>query len=287
MLLGTIASTPPIDPRPVGASSLRRWVPWLVPLAAAATVVTLWIATPNESPSPVSSVTPVTEQQPTLDTASRAAPPKNEIVPQAPPQTTVERRTAPNSASEKAAPEAPAREAALQKEEAKPEASSLNQQERAVPSTAEAPTPSPAQSANAAAPAPRAAIAARPFGALADSVTLTSEIVSPEPMVRWRISGATVEHSTNGGMSWERLATGVSTPLTAGAAPSTTICWLVGRGGVVLLANDGLNFRRVTFPETTDLSAVQATDGATASVSTADGRTFSTTDGGLTWSRRN
>ena len=65
-----------------------------------------------------------------------------------------------------------------------------------------------------------------------------------------------------------------------------SVCWLVGRGGVVLLSTDGRNWRRVAFPEATDLSAVQATDARAASVSSADGRTFSTTDGGVTWVRR-
>jgi photosystem II stability/assembly factor-like uncharacterized protein len=41
----------------------------------------------------------------------------------------------------------------------------------------------------------------------------------------------------------------------------------------------------VAFPEAVDLSAIRATDERRASVSTADGRTFSTTDGGSTWSR--
>jgi hypothetical protein len=35
----------------------------------------------------------------------------------------------------------------------------------------------------------------------------------------------------------------------------------------------------------TDLSSVRATDARTASISTVDGRTFSTSDGGVTWSR--
>jgi photosystem II stability/assembly factor-like uncharacterized protein len=36
----------------------------------------------------------------------------------------------------------------------------------------------------------------------------------------------------------------------------------------------------------TDLSAVTATDAATATVTTADGREFNTTDAGKTWIRR-
>jgi photosystem II stability/assembly factor-like uncharacterized protein len=112
------------------------------------------------------------------------------------------------------------------------------------------------------------------------------DIVSPDPLVRWRIAGSGVQRSTDGGVRWEAVSTGVASALSGGAAPSATVCWLVGRGGVVLLSTDGRTWRRVSFPEATDLSAVQATDARVASVSTADGRTFTTTDGGLTWLRR-
>ena len=76
---------------------------------------------------------------------------------------------------------------------------------------------------------------------------------------------------------------------TAGVAPSATVCWLVGRNGVVLLTTDGRTWRRLPFPEMTDLSAVRTVDagGRVASVSTADGRTFVTTDAGVTWSPAN
>jgi photosystem II stability/assembly factor-like uncharacterized protein len=112
------------------------------------------------------------------------------------------------------------------------------------------------------------------------------EIVSPDPSVRWRIAGSVVERSINGGANWNAVPTGVAAELTAGAAPSTAVCWIVGRGGVVLLTIDGRNWRRVAFPEVTELSAVRATDARTASASTADGRIFSTSDGGVTWDRR-
>ena len=74
-----------------------------------------------------------------------------------------------------------------------------------------------------------------------------------------------------------------ATTLTALAAPSASVCWVVGRTGVVLLSTDGKTWRRLPFPETADLMAIQATDARSASVSTADARTFDTTDGGVTW----
>jgi hypothetical protein len=112
------------------------------------------------------------------------------------------------------------------------------------------------------------------------------EIVSPDPLVRWRIAGTSVQRSVDGGTTWEPSSTGVSAVLTAGAAPSASVCWLVGRGGVVLRSIDGRTWQRLAFPAMTDLSAVRAAGAQSASVSTADGRTFDTADGGLTWSMR-
>lgn len=83
----------------------------------------------------------------------------------------------------------------------------------------------------------------------------------------------------------DALPTDITAQLTASAAPSESVCWVVGRGGVVMLTTDGRTWRRVAFPEITDLSAVRATDARTASVTTADGRMFSTSDGGVTWNR--
>jgi photosystem II stability/assembly factor-like uncharacterized protein len=61
------------------------------------------------------------------------------------------------------------------------------------------------------------------------------------------------------------------------------VCWLVGRAGLVLLTTDGVRFERVKFPETSDLSAIRATNARQASITTADGRVFVTADGGATW----
>jgi hypothetical protein len=83
-----------------------------------------------------------------------------------------------------------------------------------------------------------------------------------------RIRGAVLEHSVNGGSTWEGVTTNATTELTAGSAPSSTVCWVVGRAGTVLLSSDGRTWRRVAFPEPVDLAAVQATDARTATVTT-------------------
>ena len=111
-------------------------------------------------------------------------------------------------------------------------------------------------------------------------------IPSPNPNIRWRIvPGGGVERSIDGGSTWQAQSTGVTVTLTAGAAPAPTICWLVGPGGIVLLSTDGRSWQRITFPEATGLSQIRATDDKNATVTTTDGRVFSTTDGGRTWTR--
>jgi len=125
---------------------------------------------------------------------------------------------------------------------------------------------------------------ARETATMAASRASPLEILSPDRSSRWRPgAGGAVEYSSDGGATWQPLATGVSADLTAGASPSASVCWLVGRAGTVVLSTDGRRWQRVTFPEAADLTAVSATDARTATVTTADGRRFSTTDGGLTW----
>jgi photosystem II stability/assembly factor-like uncharacterized protein len=72
--------------------------------------------------------------------------------------------------------------------------------------------------------------------------------------------------------------------LIAGASPSPVVCWIVGAAGTVLKSTDGRTWQHLPAPDPSDLLAVTARDANTATVTTADGRSFSTTDGGLTWS---
>jgi hypothetical protein len=111
-------------------------------------------------------------------------------------------------------------------------------------------------------------------------------IVSPNPQNRWRIvTGGAVEHSTDGGATWQRQQTGETLTLTAGAAPAPTVCWVVGPRGRVVISTDGASWKQVPVAEPIDLVAVRATNDKTATVTAADGRTFTTVDGGATWTR--
>jgi photosystem II stability/assembly factor-like uncharacterized protein len=108
-------------------------------------------------------------------------------------------------------------------------------------------------------------------------------IASPDRDSQWRIVAGTVEHTTDGAATWHSQSIGVATPLRAGAAPAARVCWLAGAAGVVLRTTDGVTWLRLPFPEPADLVAIQAGDAAQATVTTADGRRFSTHDGGATW----
>jgi hypothetical protein len=109
-------------------------------------------------------------------------------------------------------------------------------------------------------------------------------IQTADGSTRWRVTipGA-VQRSTDAGLRWESQPTGERAVLLSGAAPSATVCWLVGRAGVVLLSSDGRSWRRVPFPEAADLVSVSAVDEKNATVTAASGRRFTTTDGGVSW----
>jgi photosystem II stability/assembly factor-like uncharacterized protein len=112
------------------------------------------------------------------------------------------------------------------------------------------------------------------------------DIVSPDPAIRWRAFGyGVVRRSADGGVTWVAQESGTTLDFTAGSSPARDVCWLIGRGGVVLLSIDGKTWTQRPFPEPVDLALVSATDAKTATVTTSDGRRFSTTDGGATWSR--
>jgi len=67
---------------------------------------------------------------------------------------------------------------------------------------------------------------------------------------------------------------------------SIGINYLKTTRGAVFLTTDGTRFRRLPFPETIDLVSVAATGDRIATITSADGRSWQTTDQGATWARR-
>jgi hypothetical protein len=275
----------------------RPWLAWLVPLTAATAAIAIWVAVPRNPSAPVA---PSSVQQPEAQSKSPPAPPLSEPLTQPRreskgalseprPELRVgskgaplrERDQAQTPASDQKKDMSGAPAAGLRKESVQLES------ERTRSAAGRSVVPAPASAPAAAAPpalADRAAGLTRSAERAAQSAA--TEIAAPDSSVRWRIAASGLERSIDNGLLWEAVPTNIAAELTAVAAPSASVCWAVGRGGVVLLWTDGRSWRRVPFPETTDLSAVQARDARSASVSTADGRTFSTTDGGVTWVRR-
>jgi hypothetical protein len=306
-LVGTLARITATVPEPEPVRVSRRWLAWFVPLTAAAAALALWVALPGNDAR-----TALVQQTPTLQSQLQ----DKVLEPQArepqPPDRSAQAVGGTRAPEPRAEPEAELRRSARQQPTTTPEAASKDvarndeaKEKAEAGATAalgrvESDELRKGFTAPAAPPAPAAATAAAPSTLAADSTVRTArsaaragnaaatEIVSPDPAVRWRIIGAALQHSANGGATWEPVSTGVAAELTAGAAPSATVCWLVGRRGLVLLTTDGRTWRVVTFPEMTDLSAVFTVDagGNVASVTTGDGRTFVTTDAGATWVSR-
>ena len=264
---------------PSGEATSRPWahrvraLDWLVPLMAAATVIAVWVAVPREGP-PRSPAQAIDE----IKVTRRDVPIPSETRETAEPSLQAQRAPA-DAREESRAKTALAKERALSDRAS----SSSDKVTRGQPWAP--PAVSTPQSAAAPAVSPERKAMASPQlkMAQAETVAIGTEIVSADGSARWRIAGTNVQRSVDGGSTWETQRTGADAPLAAGASPAPTVCWMVGARGTVLLSTDGRSWRRVPFPEVTDLVAVRATNDKTATVSSSDGRTFSTSDGGLTW----
>ncbi|MGA8144789.1 MAG: YCF48-related protein [Candidatus Acidiferrales bacterium] len=109
-------------------------------------------------------------------------------------------------------------------------------------------------------------------------------IRTPESNVLYRIAGGGfIEHSEDGGASWQSQLLNASSEFTAGSAPAPNTCWLVGRAGVIFRTEDGKNWKRISAPAASDLISVTAKDAFAAVVTTSDGQQWSTDDAGETW----
>ncbi len=118
-----------------------------------------------------------------------------------------------------------------------------------------------------------------------DATSAQTLVRSPDPQVLWRFSGGRyVERSTDAGVTWHVQWTNANAHLIAGVAPSSDSCWLVGRAGLVLVTVNGKKWKQVAPPADTDFVNVAATGASSATLTSADGRKFITSDRGNHWS---
>ncbi len=119
---------------------------------------------------------------------------------------------------------------------------------------------------------------------------------SPDGHTAWRFGrGGLIERSTNASAAtadqiWTREKSPLQMDLLAGSALSPTVCWIVGRAGAILRTTDGVTWQVIPTPPSAardgalpDFVSVTATGVDTATITTADGRTYHLTDGGRTW----
>lgn len=318
-MLAAMARTAPATPSPawLNATAVR----WLVPIAAASVVFAVWISTDRQAQAPPRSFT---ESARVTAVAEQPAPSTSVPVDSGAAARETRTRATEKGKLKAPVAQAPRSAAApprglMAEPNASPVAGrvvggvAVDALSSKTPAPAAPPplAPAPAPAAAAAAPRVTSAPATPPADVLpgaAESVTVTSEksasrlsardemrmaarvvpmeVSAPDRAVRWRTGTAgVVLHSTDGGNSWTSHPTGTPAVLRAGSAPSHDVCWIVGQFGTVLLSTDGNTWQIRPFPERVDLTAIRAIDAKTAVVTAADGRRFSTTDGGATWSK--
>jgi hypothetical protein len=118
--------------------------------------------------------------------------------------------------------------------------------------------------------------------------SVTKVIDTPIPSIKWRITAAGfVERSEDGGATWKGQEPDPEAHLVAGSAPTDKVCWLVGAEGVVLVTEDATNWKKIAPPVKTDITAVSAKSASAATITTADGRRFTTHNEGKKWKREN
>ena len=122
------------------------------------------------------------------------------------------------------------------------------------------------------------------LGQLSEQLSASTIIPTPDASVMWRIAGANaIERTEDGGATWNGQVVDPDAQLTAGAAPAKKVCWLVGKGGMILVTKDITHWKKIPAPIPADFTAVTAKSASSAVVTTANGQKFSTQDGGKKW----
>ncbi|MGA7915967.1 MAG: hypothetical protein WCA00_12080 [Candidatus Acidiferrales bacterium] len=112
-------------------------------------------------------------------------------------------------------------------------------------------------------------------------------IKTPDPRVFWMVAdGGGIGRTEDGGATWKYKSLAVRGPFLAGSAPAAKVCWLLAAHNAIFRTADGKTWTHVAAPvaaDEVDFLHIEAQDALTATVISADGRKFSTTDGGKSW----
>jgi hypothetical protein len=121
--------------------------------------------------------------------------------------------------------------------------------------------------------------------AATDEIGAAAQVVrTADPKVLWQIPEQGLLKSEDGGATWHGANLPVAKAHVAAiAAPSAKICWLVGRDGLILLTIDGTHWQTITPPTPGNFVRVAAENASSATVVTAEGLRFQTSDGGKHW----
>jgi hypothetical protein len=120
----------------------------------------------------------------------------------------------------------------------------------------------------------------------ASSVPILVSISAPGGSVTWIVGkdGFVQRRDADGATHTQH--SGVSTDLIAGSAPLATVCWIVGRSGTIIRTTDGEHWELINAPSAENLAAVSASSARYATITTAGGQSFATSDGGASWHRQ-
>ena len=302
-------------------SRLSRWR-WMIPIATAATVAGVWIATrdavaPVQMPSSTESVE-MTAARPAGESASSPEPSSRRAVGAVPvaeaPAAIVPDSPSPTGPSQPVRRRESFRSTDVARDQALENAQPVAAPPPPVPA---APAPPPREVALASPRAPGDLQQTEPvdrqqspargdgaggrgaLGGVAGGLVEARVTISPEtPVVdvqtarqavvvqpvMWRSNGDVIQQSVDQGRTWT-TAYDAGRRILASSTPTFDAGWFVGVRGLIV-RRFGAGWSTIAAPANGDIVGVQATDDRVATITLADGRRFATTDAGATWTQR-
>jgi Putative zinc-finger len=290
-----------------GGSPLYRW-PWLAAAAAAGLATVIWLKLPpsavRESESnQVAQVLRQEKKEQPQGLPEQAAANKVPVEADAAARKTVP--ATPRSRQKAAEPPGAVPPAAREEfgERAKPTDERRDQQKlgeaagrrataehrvavpEAPPPPAAAPAPAPQRESIATdAAAPSLMARQNREYLIASGPRLRSRVADAAPTITWRVwASGVVERSSDLGATWTREAGVDALGARAVVSPTADVCWIVGDAGLILRFETGRGWTRIAPPAPVGFIAIEASNARNATITAADGRRFTTTDGGQSW----